>query len=171
MQDLCLTQGSCSHAVCCSMFSEEEALFTRSLRTFAVFISAGARHVLSWVWLPPWTGHTLCVQAGHREIFKILWGIQITSSSMNCLDPGCLYSNSVILSAAFSACDTCGFIGVLQERRWCPDRSRGDSELVDVPRAVMCPCVSTDLSPPPRQQPYIPLPLSLPLILSASSTW
>lgn len=35
---------------------------------------------------------------------------------MNCLDPGCLYSNSVILSAAFSACDTCGFIGMLQEK-------------------------------------------------------
>lgn len=62
-------------------------------------------------------------------------------------------------------------LGCYRKRRWCPDRSRGDSELVNVPRAVMCPCVSTDLSPPPRQQPYIPLPLSLPLILSASSTW
>lgn len=74
MQDSCLTQGSCSHAVCCSMFSEEETLFifTCSLRTSAVFISAGARHVLSWVWLPPWTVHALCAQAAHRETFKIL---------------------------------------------------------------------------------------------------
>ena len=44
MQGLDLTQGSCSHAVCCSMFSGEETLlmFTCSLWTSAVFIS----HVL-----------------------------------------------------------------------------------------------------------------------------